>query len=166
MNIKTATISVLQQLNELLSQIRPEDYTLKDASLNASIGQHVRHIIEFYIQLFAGLDSGVINYDERLRDRNIENDRDYAVGKVNSIVEKISCTGKNKDLMQELKYGDITDSNIIIPTNYHRELAYNIEHTIHHLAIIKTALKDICDYIELPFDFGVASSTVRYLQQK
>ncbi|MDX1476670.1 MAG: hypothetical protein R3301_03155 [Saprospiraceae bacterium] len=45
-----------------------------------------------------------------------------------------------------------------------RELIYNIEHTIHHLAIIKIGLAIIAPDIPLPAHFGVAPSTVKYKQ--
>jgi hypothetical protein len=47
-----------------------------------------------------------------------------------------------------------------------RELAYNIEHTIHHMAIIKQSIIEHFTYIDLPEYFGVASSTVRYASAK
>ncbi len=49
-----------------------------------------------------------------------------------------------------------------MPSSFHREVAYNIEHAIHHMALLKVAVNQTLHYIQLPENFGVASSTVRY----
>jgi hypothetical protein len=47
-------------------------------------------------------------------------------------------------------------------TNYFRELTYNIEHAVHHMAIIKIGIREVANYVTLPADFGIAASTIRY----
>jgi hypothetical protein len=51
---------------------------------------------------------------------------------------------------------------VTIDTNATRELVYNIEHAVHHMAIIKIGVREIATYIDLPTDFGIAASTIRY----
>jgi hypothetical protein len=165
MNLQTASINVLGQLKEVLMQMKEENYDQLVPSLDATIGEHVRHILEFYICLFDGLDTGKINYDQRKRDKRIETDKIFAINLIRHLQQKIDVQRKNYEALLELKYGDKTDQNIRLKTNYERELAYNIEHTIHHLAIIKQGLKEMCHYITLPENFGIASSTVRYMKQ-
>jgi hypothetical protein len=53
---------------------------------------------------------------------------------------------------------------VAIPSNYYREIAYNLEHTIHHMALIRVGINEV-SMIELPQDFGVAYSTIKYRQQ-
>jgi len=43
----------------------------------------------------------------------------------------------------------------------HRELQYNIEHAVHHLAIIKIGVKTLEDSFKLDDNFGIAASTIR-----
>ncbi len=162
MNLINASSLILDQLRDVLEQIREKDYSLNVVSLEASIGQHVRHIIEFYQCLFEGMDKGVINYDQRKRDARIEEDKFYAMEQIATLQALIGRETRDPELMLEIRYGEISDDVLVLRTNYQRELAYNIEHTVHHLAIIKTAFKDICEYIELPDSFGIASSTMRY----
>ena len=166
MDLRESSKSVLDQLVFVLDQMKADDYGIRISSLNASIGQHVRHILEFYICLFDGINSGVVNYDKRKRDLRIENDKQFTLSVIEDLKNKLEGTKENVTLSLELKYGDIADESIRLSTNYSRELVYNIEHTIHHLAIIKNAINDQFGYIDLPDHFGIASSTVRHINQK
>ena len=51
-----------------------------------------------------------------------------------------------------------------IETNYYREILYNLEHTIHHMALIRVGLGEI-GRILVDEDFGVAPSTIKFRQQ-
>ena len=166
MDLRKATENILDQLLVVMNQIKAEDYTFHSPLLNASISQHVRHILEFYICLFDGQETGTINYDKRKRDTRIENDIQFTVQFIQKLKEKIKSDMKNGDLILQIKYGNETDSDIELKTNFYRELSYNIEHTIHHLAIIKQSIIEHASYIDLPEHFGIASSTVRYSYTK
>jgi hypothetical protein len=50
-----------------------------------------------------------------------------------------------------------------VSTNYYREVIYNLEHTIHHMALIRVGINELGN-IDLPKDFGVAPSTIKYKQ--
>lgn len=52
----------------------------------------------------------------------------------------------------------------LIETNYHRELLYNLEHCIHHQALIKVAVLQ-CESVKIDDNFGVARSTIEYRNQ-
>ena len=49
-----------------------------------------------------------------------------------------------------------------IPSTFERELVYNIEHTIHHLALIAIGFRAYFPHVSLSEHFGVASSTVAH----
>jgi hypothetical protein len=166
MDLKITAKLVLDQLVIVLEQMKADHYALNIQILNASVSQHVRHILEFYICLFDGLQSGIINYDKRKRDPRIENDKAFTLELINEIKENINNQTLNDDLSLELKYGEEAEDIIPLSTNFYRELAYNIEHTIHHLAIIKPTIIEHFNYISLPEHFGIASSTVRFVNQK
>ena len=56
----------LEELIVLLDQLKDEDYVKAcEALSNATIGQHVRHILEMFKCLEEGYDLGVVNYDNR-----------------------------------------------------------------------------------------------------
>lgn len=51
-----------------------------------------------------------------------------------------------------------------IQSNYYRELLYNLEHCVHHQALIKVAVLQF-ENILIDDNFGVARSTIEYRKQ-
>lgn len=167
MDLKEVTKNVLNDLLLLINQIKEDDYHFHISSLNATIGQHIRHILEFYTCFFDGIRSGIVNYDQRKRDKRIETSKDFTAGLIKSLQEKLTDMDTGRNVFLEVKYGDKeSGEKIKMETNILRELTYNIEHTIHHLAIIKPFILLHFDYVQLPKNFGIASSTLRHLNQK
>ena len=106
--------------------------------LKASVGQHVRHIIEMYQGMLDGYEKGVINYDKRKRNTEIEQSRSKAVELIDSIL--IGLEKKEKKLSLESSFG--SNLTTLIPTTYEREVHFNLEHAIHHMAIIRIKLEN------------------------
>jgi hypothetical protein len=126
---------------------------------NATIGQHTRHIIELYQCLLAGYSSASINYDDRKRNTLYENDATAAVEAIREIQETLQQPDKPVKIFCGAAGGATG-----IDSNYYREVLYNLEHCIHHQALIKVALLSIQD-IQIDNSFGVAPSTLQYRQQ-
>lgn len=163
MQLQQAVNNVFVQLAETLNQLSQQEYATPCSTLfRNTIGQHVRHIIELYQCLEKGYEAGTVNYEKRKRDVAIETDKDFA----RSLLLQIhSALGKeNKELVLEASYDELAENPINISTNYFREIAYNLEHTIHHMALIRVGINEITS-ITLPEDFGVASSTVKHRKQ-
>ena len=66
------------------------------------------------------------------------------------------------DLTSTVQLFTSKESTESIPSTVARELSYNIEHCIHHLALIKIGLKILKPEMVLPSTFGVAASTIRH----
>jgi len=49
-----------------------------------------------------------------------------------------------------------------VKSNLMRELAYNLEHAIHHMALIRIVLNQQFPDVKVDANFGVAYSTIRY----
>jgi hypothetical protein len=126
---------------------------------NSTIGQHVRHIIEMFQCLENGYVSGIVNYENRKRDSNIETDKKIACDLLRSINHDLGK--QDKTLILEGVYNDDSNEQMQFPTNYYREIVYNLEHTIHHMALIRVGLKELKD-LDLPESYGVASATVKH----
>src|SRR5215210_6546882 len=148
------------QLTDLLEQLTEEQYTRPSKTLfGATIGQHVRHIIELFICLEKGYEEGCVNYEKRNRDRRIETDRDFAEDLLFGVAQRINKT--DKGLILESGSNAESDDTVQIATNYYRELLYNLEHTVHHMALIRVGINEIST-IKVPQEFGVAAATIKY----
>ncbi len=160
--IKKANVEILEKLKFVLNQMNSTDYNKGLKVLNwVSIGQHVRHIIEFYQCLFEGVKSNIIDYDARKRDLRIENDLEYGLITIATLIEKLETDFEDINLNLNVNFGIPS----LVKTSFQRELTYLIEHSIHHLAIINIALKDSFPNIETPIHFGVAYSTIMHQQK-
>ncbi|MFY0625376.1 MAG: hypothetical protein JXR07_03705 [Reichenbachiella sp.] len=163
MPIKPAVENVLGQLQWLLENVSNDEYSQIIANLNgSSIGQHVRHTLEFFKCLFDGIESGIVNYDERPRDLFLENNTLEATSMIESLRGHLEKIPDDKSLSMIQSYDQFGDENLKIESNIKRELVYNIEHAVHHLALIRVALKEIKPSLEIEDAFGLASSTLRY----
>ncbi|MGG9960643.1 hypothetical protein [Ferruginibacter sp. SUN106] len=162
MQLQQSIQNVFVQISESLEQLTCEQYCKPSKILfGATIGQHVRHIIELFICLDNGYNTGIVNYEKRKRDYAIETDKNFANSLLKSIYLTLDKT--NKDLMLEASFDDQSENCISIATNYYREIAYNLEHTVHHMALIRVGITEVSN-IELPAGFGVAASTIKYRQ--
>ena len=163
MQLQQAVNNVFVQLSTTLEQLNQAQYVQPCKTLfNATIGQHVRHIIELFQCLENGYDIGLVNYEQRKRDLRIETDKAFASGLLIEVHQQLEK--ENKDLQLQACYDDAAAELLTFQTNFYREIAYNLEHTIHHMALIRVGLTEVSD-IEIPEEFGVASSTIKYRQQ-
>ncbi len=155
--------TIIEQLMNVVSVINEEDFRKPSIALsNSTVGQHLRHTLEFFICLEQGYELGVVNYDKRIHNKAMENDKHIALHTLKQIQEFVCENHTDKPLTLEVGYKPDSEEPIRITTNYLRELTYNIEHTVHHMAIMKIGVREVAGYITLPTNFGVAVSTVRY----
>jgi hypothetical protein len=159
-SIQGALIYQLQGLAALLSRLDGEAYCHASKWLSgASIGQHSRHVIELVQCLLKGYDECLVNYDDRKRDHQLETDIAFAINMIELLVAQLDLP--NKPVTVEGNFDMEAQVQIQIQSTYHRELAYNVEHAVHHMALIKVGLKELD--IVLPNDnFGVAYATVQH----
>lgn len=151
---------VLLQLKDVLLQLSDDEYTAPSSLLNnSSVGAHTRHIIELFQCLFSGYYTGTINYDERKRDKKIESDRFFATQLLLGIIEEVD----KPDKLLKLRglFSEQENEELEINTNFFRETVYNLEHSIHHMALIRVAIKEVAS-IKITENFGVATSTIQY----
>jgi hypothetical protein len=150
----------LHELSQLIGRLSIEEYCRPCEGLsNATIGEHSRHIIELFQCLDNQYETGIVNYDNRKRDFMIQTDTSFAISALESIHNCLEKPNKTLQIQQILD-----GEELIIETNYHRELLYNLEHCIHHQALIKVAIITF-DSIKVDENFGVARSTIEYRKQ-
>jgi hypothetical protein len=160
-----AAHTILDQLSDAIRQLTDVEFRNPSQVLSgSSVGQHLRHTLEFFICLEQGLNTGVINYDKRGHDKMIECDRDLALEVIHRIHSFVGEQVADQDLTLEASYNG--HGVVAVSTSYFRELTYNIEHAVHHMAIMKIGIKEVADRVALPTDFGVAASTIRYREEQ
>jgi hypothetical protein len=159
MTIQQSAKNIIQQLKDSIVQLSGEQYNQKiDTLSGATIGQHVRHVVEMFVCLQEGYTTGVVNYEKRKRDITIETSKDVAIQLMEDVAA--SLFSRNKELTLEAGFEEHSNELNKLPTNYFREIAYNLEHAIHHMALIKIGIREVSE-IQLPESYGVASSTIK-----
>jgi len=152
-------IKTIKDLSLMSNQLSDLQYCTSCKNLSgATIGQHYRHIIELFECLLNGYDIALVNYDLRKRDKNIETSRMLAQQLLAGMAQHIQRPDKP---MQTQVCFRADNEFEVISTTYYREVLYNIEHTIHHMALIRVGIGEIST-IQLPASFGVAQSTLKY----
>lgn len=154
----------LNQLSGLLDQLSDDNYSSKLKVLNnSSIGMHLRHIVEFYQCLALASDTGVINYDERNRNNLLETDTRYCKQQIEEVIGFLERTTTDQVLCLKCDYSKNAENKELleIKTSLLRELQYNLEHAVHHMALIRIGVNALENEIALHPDFGVAASTIR-----
>ena len=99
---------------------------------------------------------GIVNYDLRERNKTIQTNTEFAIICIQEIQKNLDKPNKEMELHQIIE-----GEKISITSNYYRELLYNLEHCIHHQALLKVALLPL-KKIKIESDFGVARSTIAY----
>lgn len=161
--LRFSITNLLLQLEHVLTALSDEQFCEPVPLLSQStIGQHIRHIIEFYVELNKGYEIGIINYDDRKRDHSLQTCRASAIQKLREI--GLALDKENAVLNIYAEYANDDGSKQQLSTNYFRELMYNLEHTVHHMALIRVGIHTSAR-IAVPDDFGVAASTLKYRQQ-
>lgn len=161
--LKKNAANILNQIANLVEQISDNNYAEQlDLLNNNTISKHVRHIVELYVQLLVGIPNNEINYDKRERNLLIETNRLYTLNCVVGLQKRISNIEEKEQPM--ILSSLINDEEILVNTSLERELIYNIEHAIHHMAIIQIAVNHYFKYISLDKNFGIAYATIKHIE--
>ncbi|TCL64577.1 DinB family protein [Mariniflexile fucanivorans] len=156
----------LNEIKTVLLQLTNEQYTFQSTTLfGATIGQHVRHIIEFYQSVFSGFEAKTINYDNRVRNLSIETDTKIAIQVIDEICAKLKTENNDIQMILEGNFCAEEGKQIKIETSFLRELAYCLEHSIHHQALIKVGLLEVKCLNFIDDTFGLAPATIRHRKQ-
>lgn len=153
----------LQEIKYLIALLTNLQYTYKSPMLaNASIGQHIRHILEFYLCLRNGAAVGIVNYDKRERDLELEENKNFAMYTIDKICNNMSLLEGVGEIKLEGNFSSEEDAVSTIRTFVNRELAYCLEHSIHHQALIKVGLLEQNLEHLAHVNFGLAPATIRH----
>jgi hypothetical protein len=168
--MKIHCIENLKVLGQLIKQLSNKQYSQCLEWLSeATIGQHTRHILEFYLLLLESDTNGNLNYDNRKRAYALENSPNAAVVAIESICDQLKELASNHKLQVEITptiQKEEKTHRLCVESCYERELAYCLDHSIHHQALIKIGLKELQLLDLIDGHFGLAASTIRNQEQQ
>lgn len=151
--------ALLLQADELLAQL--SDVQLgaqRDLLFGGTIGQHVRHILEYYLQLLKEQATGRINYDRRVRDHGIEQQVSLARTALQDCLERLHDLDTDRPLTLESEL-PLEERTITQQTSLLRELTYVADHCVHHLAMVRIVVEQGLPTVGFPLELGVAAAT-------
>lgn len=164
MKLANSTTFVFSQLVELLSSMSEQEYTQAlPICKGSTIGMHVRHIVELYQCLLRDLPSAIVDYDNRARNQLLQNSIAYATTAFEQIEQQLELLPHDAPLsVLDRETPAVTGAYALAVSSLQRELLYNQEHCIHHMAIIGMCVRAAFPHIPIDEDFGKAYATIRY----
>jgi hypothetical protein len=160
--------NIVQQIKDILTQIEAELYRSPLELYNgSSIGQHFRHIYDFFQCLSKGVHAEVVDYAQRDRDLEIEQNPLFALA---AFEQKMTYLLTLEEQMPIRVRADLSPTSDAFrpeyPSSIGREITFVHDHAVHHLAMIKIGLQSEAPQLLRDKNFGVAPSTIKFRQQE
>ncbi len=151
----------LQCLREVIAPLPPGLFSIAPSAVSGSVGAHVRHCLDHVRALTSTRGSDELTYDSRLRGTAVETDPVAAVHEIDRLcieLEALPAAWLDDSLrLRSLMHAD--GGYVYVGTTAAREVAFVIQHTIHHAAVIAILLERLG--IAVPPEFGYAPATPR-----
>jgi hypothetical protein len=127
------------------------------------VGAHLRHVIEHYEALLMPKQPGVVDYDQRPRDRALQMSASVALLRLQLLLRQLgrwSHARLDAPVQVRGRSGLEGELDFAVTSSVARELAFVASHAIHHYAL----LKPYCTQhgIAVGAAFGRAPSTVAH----
>lgn len=126
-------------------------------------GPHLRHVIEHYEALLLREADGVVDYDRRPRDRELERDAGLARARLSALKQQLADWSDallDEPLRVHGQGGPAGEFDFATCSSIGRELVFLASHATHHYALLQV----YCEQQGLVTDpnFGRAPSTVAH----
>jgi len=162
-------ILLLKQAVNVLNGLDDECYVRPMAqAYDAGVGTHFRHCLNFYQSFETGFPIGRVDYDHRIRDLRMEQDRTYALMQYTSMIAtltRLANTDPNTPILVRQDTSlPANDPAAWSQSSLRRELQSLVSHTIHHYALIAIMLR--WQNYQPPKEFGVAPSTLQHWRSR
>ena len=129
----------------------------------SAVGAHLRHVIEHYDALLHLGESGVVDYDRRARDRDLERQPAVARARLEGLQARL-LHWTDAQLQAPLQVrgvaGLVGELEFTVASSVGRELVFVASHAIHHFALLRAHCQQIG--LPMPPEFGLAPATVRH----
>lgn len=153
---------LLRQQADFVAGLSDAAYAGQPDELTSSIGCHLRHALDHVRALLQGVDTGVVNYDARERGVLIERSRAEARRQTLAWIHRLDdLSARFRMIDRSLCVRSLVDAcgaEVVSRSSLARELAFVLNHTTHHHAMMAAAARSMG--AEVPADFGVAPATL------
>lgn len=165
MDSKAGNLALMSRIKSLLGEIETGNYSKPLSVLEgASIGQHVRHIIDFYQCLLRDIPNGVVDYG--LRDRNplMETEPTAAKFQLEQLAAALLWLDESSPLhvRGDFSPADLPKDKPLLLSSLGRELMYAHDHAVHHLALIRIGMKEAAPWVRMDPTMGYAPTTISH----
>jgi len=165
-SLTSSVRDVLEQGLVFLGRLSEEVYARPLAGVfTGSLGAQYRHILEHFMCLIEGIRTGEVNYDQRRRDPLLESS--FMQARLVTEALRDEFRDLSPDTLQQeclvsyrVGYGESEEE--AVPSSVAREIMFCVGHAIHHYAILKLLCAGAG--VDLPYEFGIAPSTLRHLE--
>lgn len=155
-----ANRALLEQGVEVLAGLDDRLYT-EAGRRGASVGDHLRHILDHYTCFFGGLAAGAIDYEARRRDAEIARRRSAGTRALHEAERRLAALDRSRmSALVRVALDDGAEPGETAVSTVKRELQFLFSHTIHHYALIAERLTEAG--VAVGEEFGVAPSTLRH----
>jgi hypothetical protein len=130
------------------------------------VGAHLRHVIEHYDALLSPATAGVVDYDLRARDAELERLPAVARGRIAGLQARLDCLAQvsGADAESPLRVrgigGVAGDFGFEVGSTLGRELVFVASHAVHHFALLQQHCQQ--HGIAVGAEFGTAPATVAH----
>ncbi len=165
MDAQQGTMLIINQLSDLLQRLPVAIYTYPVPLFHGStVGQHFRHILEFYTCLLEGTPTGTIDYSSRKRNDALSEHPTAALAALEYIATAVCLLDAQQLLHVQSEFSENAGDGPTYLSSLGRELQYAFDHAVHHLAIIRMGLEVQFPEVPVATDLGVAPSTIKHRQ--
>ncbi len=128
------------------------------------IGVHLRHALDHMICFVRGLPQGIVDYDSRDRDAEIESNPRLFRKVLHELMDAIRSipAASLGDVIQVRQTASLHSGPLSLNSTVERELVFLSSHTIHHLALIVQFCRE--EGVNLPEETSLAYSTSAHLK--
>ena len=165
-SLNLAVKDVLQQGCLFLDRVGDDVYARRlDGEMSAPFGAHYRHVLDHFFCLAEGISTGQVDYDARRRNPQLETSVACARLATEELIDefgRVSSVDLRRDCAVTYSVGYGESGAEAVRSNVAREVMFCVGHAIHHYAILRLVCAGVG--VKLPYEFGVAPSTLKHLQ--
>lgn len=132
-----ALLDECASLRDLLARMSDEAYQAH-APGKSPIGAHVRHLLDHGRAVLQGIDSGIVDYEQRQRGAAVEQDRALAMSQLERLcMDFAGCSVDHLARTVQVQVMIRSDGQLgLCPSTIEREILFLLSHQHHHHAVI------------------------------